>query len=144
MRILFAVLLCAMQGCLMGCEIKPMPADKLFAFSNPAFTADIPGFGKARIPTNAQVDLDYTKPDGTIVKVKIKSNASKVITAEGERVDSEAVTAQRSIDEMRVVEQSKLEVEKMKIWATFLGPVRDALVAKLATPLEPVMGPPIQ
>lgn len=91
---------------LVGCEVRPIPADKLFAFSNPTLKAEIPDYGKWSVPTNFKGQLEFQKPDGTKLTVKLLSNASKVVSAEGDR--AEAVEDQRIADEARALQSTQI------------------------------------
>lgn len=73
-----------------GCTVTPTPVNKLMGFSNPTLHAKVTGYGVLDIPTDFDGDFIIDKkPDNSLhLEVHVKSNASTIDKAEGERAVS--------------------------------------------------------
>lgn len=137
-------LLVFFSGCLQGCQVTPMPASALFGVSNPTATIETPE-GTFKVPTNAKVRYKVTrKPEGeSMYDLTLSSNASDVVTAEGERIDH--METQRIADFARVVEQEKIRsqerVELYKL-AADMAKIALPLMARPVAEPQPASGSP--
>ncbi len=141
-RLYRIVALVAVGPCLSGCEVRPIPADKLFAFSNPKLKATIPGYGTWEVPTNFSGKLEMKHPDGSVLMIRVASNAAKVIGAEGERVDTDAFTDVRIADENRAIAQEQIRsTERIETLKGIFGILQAAIGLQKTPPLSATATP---
>lgn len=140
MLVLFALLI---PGCLLGCEVKPMRADDLFAVTAPKLTIKKTWLGfKAEAGTNFNGSLkaDYDPVTGQIhIDGQVASDVSGVVKAEGERLA--LMESQREMDMNRAIAQEQIRsAERVELYRT-IGTVVPALVEAMAP--KPVPAAPL-